>query len=200
MYEKQILAPGIVLYKTNSEFAKKIKNQIEETVDGKWDIAMAINPETGESIESPHRKCFDFTLHEKEIENSKKQKLYNEIYSWIKPAYEDFCSMYYIEETMSDIFLLLKYGESGKFDNHIDDGKKYPRTISLSAYVNDDYLGGEIEFNHFNVKYKPEIGDIIFFCSAFPYLHTVHPVLSGIRYAIVNWYRYKTYPKEWINS
>jgi predicted 2-oxoglutarate/Fe(II)-dependent dioxygenase YbiX len=70
----------------------------------------------------------------------------------------------------------------------------FPRTVSLSFYVNDDFDGGEIEFQHFNISHKPTAGDIILFSSSYPYMHRVKPVTDGTRYAIVNWYRYKGFP------
>ena len=76
----------------------------------------------------------------------------------------------------------------------MDDCAKFPRTVSVSAYLNDDYLGGEIEFPYFNISYKPKVGDILLFSSSFPYLHKVNQITSGTRYAVVNWYRFEGYP------
>ena len=57
--------------------------------------------------------------------------------------------------------------------------------------MNDDFEGGELQFKEFDLKIKPEAGDIIVFCSGFPYMHQVAPVTMGIRYAVVKWYEYK---------
>jgi hypothetical protein len=83
---------------------------------------------------------------------------------------------------------LLKYGEGHHFGNHVDDNKMYPRTFSLSYYLNDDYEGGEIEFPRFGLKIKPVANQLIMFPANYVYNHIVHPVTSGTRYAVVNWF------------
>lgn len=196
MYNKVVLAPGIILYKTDKSKADMIKNQLEETIGSRWNQALAVDPETHENISSMSRKCFDYAVGSDVLNSTDLplKKLYTDIDEWISRAFEDYTSTYMIEKVVPGPYIFLKYNFSDKFDFHIDDGKKYPRTVSVSAYLNEDYSGGEIEFNHFNIKHKPESGDIIFFSSSYPYMHRVHPVESGTRYAVVNWYRYQGYP------
>ena len=194
MYKKTILAPGIVLYRTGSESVNGLKDEINQSVPTQeWKEAQVVNLETFEGQLHESRKCHDFVLYD---HNEELKDLYKKIDNWISPAFNDFMQEYNVEPIVSDMYLILRYGNLGKFDSHVDDGGKFPRTVSLSAYINEDYEGGELEFKHFNIKHKPQTGDIILFSSAFPYMHSVAPVISGTRYAIVNWYRYSTYPKE----
>lgn len=194
MYEKHILAPGIILYRTGSEIIAGLQDEIIASVPPEeWKEAHVVNPETYEAQVHESRKCHDFVLYDY---NEEMKGLYEKIGNWINPAFKDFEQQYYVEPTVSDMWLILRYGNMGKFDPHVDDGGKFPRTISLSAYLNDDYEGGELEFPNFGIKHTPKTGDIIIFSSAFPYMHRVAPVTSGTRYAIVNWYRYATYLKE----
>ena len=194
MYEKHILAPGIILYRSGSEVIAGLKDEIISSIPTEeWKEAHVVNPETYESEIHEARKCHDFVLYEN---NEELKNLYKKIDDWILPAFKDFEQEYHVEPTVSDMWLILRYGNLGKFDSHVDDGGKFPRTVSLSAYLNDDYEGGELEFNHFGIKHTPKVGDIIIFSSAFPYMHRVAPVTSGTRYAIVNWYRYSTYVQE----
>lgn len=83
---------------------------------------------------------------------------------------------------------ILRYGEGHFFEDHVDDSKIYPRTCSISYYINDRYEGGEIEFSRFNLKIKPEANQAIVFPANYVYNHKVHPVTSGVRWAIVNWF------------
>jgi hypothetical protein len=83
---------------------------------------------------------------------------------------------------------ILKYGMGHHFDNHIDDNKAFPRTFSISYYLNDDYEGGEIEFPRFGIKIKPEANQAIVFAANYVYNHKIYPVTGGTRYAIVNWF------------
>jgi predicted 2-oxoglutarate/Fe(II)-dependent dioxygenase YbiX len=92
--------------------------------------------------------------------------------------------------------MVLRYGVGQKFDQHADDGSLYPRTVSMTAYLNDNYDGGELEYTHFGVSFKPSPGDVIIFPSNYPYQHRVVPVTGGLRYAIVNWFRWSSLAKN----
>lgn len=82
---------------------------------------------------------------------------------------------------------LLKYETAGHLPAHQDQGVS-SRVLSVLLYLNDDYDGGEIEFKHSNIKFKPEAGSVVFFPSNFLYVHEVYPVTKGPRYALPNWY------------
>jgi len=81
----------------------------------------------------------------------------------------------------------LKYKENTEYKTHYDGCTSTHRHISCILYLNDDYVGGEIEFPHFNVKIKPQAGMFLMFPSNFAYAHTAKPVLQGTKYAIVTW-------------
>jgi hypothetical protein len=191
--EKIILAPGIVLYKTKKEEANNILSLVEPSLKSRWKQAMAVNTETHENEIISSRSCFDYALSDQNYDNNL-QNLYEIIDNWIQPKIDDYASSYFVEKIKKGPYIFLKYKDNDKFDWHVDDGQKYPRTVSVSAYLNDNYEGGEFEFQHFGISHKPEAGDIIVFSSSFPYLHRVKPVVSGTRYAVVNWYRYDGYP------
>lgn len=82
---------------------------------------------------------------------------------------------------------LLKYNNAGHLPAHQDQGVS-TRVLSVLLYLNDDYEGGEIEFQHSKIKIKPEAGSILFFPSNFLYVHEVYPVTKGPRYSLPNWY------------
>jgi Rps23 Pro-64 3,4-dihydroxylase Tpa1-like proline 4-hydroxylase len=105
----------------------------------------------------------------------------------LKRSIDDYMANYGILYSDFEEYSILKYGKNQKFVNHIDDHPKYHRRISMVYYMNDSYEGGEIEFPRFNIKYKPKANDLIMFPSGYAYNHSVHPVISGTRYAIVGW-------------
>lgn len=90
---------------------------------------------------------------------------------------------------------LLSYGVGGKYDEHNDsedwvNGKLQqivPRDITMIWYLNDDYIGGELEFTQFQLTFKPKSGDMIAFPSYYEFAHRVHSVTSGKRCALVTW-------------
>ena len=82
---------------------------------------------------------------------------------------------------------LLRYGKNQRFHNHIDDHPFFTRRVSLTFYINDDYEGGDIEFDRFGVRVKAKANQLLVFPSNYMYSHQVHPVESGLRYVVVQW-------------
>jgi hypothetical protein len=82
---------------------------------------------------------------------------------------------------------LLRYGKTGHLPAHQDQGVS-SRVLSSVMYLNDNYVGGEIEFVNSGVKIKPSAGSIIFFPSNFLYIHEVYPITEGYRYSMPHWY------------
>lgn len=92
---------------------------------------------------------------------------------------------------------LLRYGAGGKYAAHSDadyydfeQSKWYRamnRDVSLLIYLNDNYAGGGLKFEHLNYTYQPKAGDLVFFPSNYVYSHESLPVESGVKYALVSW-------------
>ena len=91
---------------------------------------------------------------------------------------------------------LLRYEVGGFLPAHQDHGVS-SRILSTVSYLNDDYDGGEIEFQNSNIKIKPPAGSIIFFPSNFLYVHEVSQITKGSRYSLPHWYHNM---REMINS
>ena len=87
-------------------------------------------------------------------------------------------------------WIVMKYDEGCFFKNHRDDSAMFDRRVSVIVYLNDDYSGGEIEFPDFGVLHKPKAGDVLFFPSAYSYVHNIKEITKGTRYAVVNWYTF----------
>lgn len=80
---------------------------------------------------------------------------------------------------------LVRYGPGQHFDEHCDHGFSYNCTVSLVAYLNDDYEGGEIYFRLQDLTIKPDAGDLFIFPSNYMYPHKAMPVKSGTKYSLV---------------
>ena len=89
-------------------------------------------------------------------------------------------------------FGLLRYREGQHYDWHIDADhdpykESHMRTFSVVTYLNDDFLGGMTEFA--DKARKPAVGSSLFFPSNWVFHHRAQPVIQGVKYVIVNWYR-----------
>lgn len=79
--------------------------------------------------------------------------------------------------------------------------KRYPYLwsghLSILAYLNDDYEGGELYFPDLDYSIKPKKGMLILFPGSLHYQHGVTPVTSGTRYTLSQWSRFKDFIEEY---
>lgn len=84
-----------------------------------------------------------------------------------------------------EAFNFVRYRQGQHFQTHHDHGYSYNCTVSLVAYINDDYEGGGLYFPIQDIHVKPTAGDLYVFPSNFMYPHRAMPVTSGTKYSIV---------------
>jgi hypothetical protein len=84
-------------------------------------------------------------------------------------------------------FMVREYNAGSKMSAHSDvysyvkkDGNPVKPSLTAILYINDDYVGGEIDFIRDDLKIKPKAGSIIIFPS--DKQHEVLEILSGNRY------------------
>jgi Rps23 Pro-64 3,4-dihydroxylase Tpa1-like proline 4-hydroxylase len=194
--EEKVLAPGIVLYNLDQEKCKDfLKNFVlySENFLEVGTINRKIKNSYTSIVDEDYRNCKVFGLSQisKCPTEDPFVKCKKEFNSLVLDYIEKFKAKYGINDLISEYdWIFLRYDSGGFFKVHADDSHKYARTVSVSVYLNDEYDGGEILFPYFNIKYKPKSGDILIFSSAFPYAHSVEPITSGTRYALVNWYSF----------
>ena len=192
------IAPGIVVYKNVLEEYSTLISEIEDaTVLGAvtWIQAgvksgeeSGVNTDTRDTLTIPVTYKFFETPQAEDsvvgIFNSYLSKLFFDSFTKIE---EDYKATYGIATDWHDQYGILKYGVGQKFTNHIDDHRDFHRRISTLYYLNEDYVGGEINFPRFGIKYKPQANEMILFPSTYVYNHSVDEVIEGTRYAVVSW-------------
>ena len=189
---KQELAPGIMLYKTGKESARTIKGLIQNSMFKQWQAAEVL-VDGKPTVQYDARNCYNYFLDYRQNDCHPQDPIVRAKKSLevgIDGIIEDYRGRYSITPLISHHTVLLRYEPGNMFHNHYDAAPAYPRIVSVSMFLNDNFDGGELEFKEFNIKIKPEAGDVVIFCSAFPYMHQVHPVTKGIRYAAVKWYEF----------
>ena len=173
---KEELSPGIVIYKDaikdRAYLLDLMKRVNYDEIGGSRDVGICYIKQ-----DSKETTLFDI---EEILESSLDQCL------------KDYCSQYAIDGIVPEDWQLVRYGEGQQFGTHLDENYDNPRTVSLTMYINNDYTGGELEYVWFNKTYRPDPGDIIIFPSNYVFSHKVHKVLSGTRYVVVRFYKWRT--------
>jgi hypothetical protein len=161
-----------------------------------------------------YRDCYDFKFKKTDIEhdtsNDSKllQSIWQDVYDVQAPAVEDYRRDYNIMPLKYwESFNFIKYGPGQHFKEHHDHGYSYNCTVSLVAYINDDYDGGELYFRLQGLNIKPKAGDLYIFPSNYMYPHQAMPVNSGTKYSIVTMLDYSKkyhtpdmYDPKWENE
>lgn len=139
-----------------------------------------------------YRDCADFKFKKTDLsfDKSKKslalQELWEDVYQAKRHAVDNYRGDFNIMDLKYwEAFNFIKYGPGQHFQEHHDHGYSYNCTVSLVAYVNDDYEGGELYFRLQDLMIKPKAGDLFIFPSNYMYPHRAMPVHSGTKYAIV---------------
>ena len=61
------------------------------------------------------------------------------------------------------------------------------RLLAWMVYLNDDYEGGETEFNYLSKRVKPKKGTLLMWPTGFTHTHRGGMVISGEKYILTGW-------------
>lgn len=197
---KKEIAPGIVIYSNVIPDSENLYKDIEEgmaSVGFAWNEA-AVKENSDPMVNKKTRDTSTFGIPYKgkieevavlSLGDAFINNVNNLFFEHFDPIEKDYMADYGIFTEWHDSYGILKYGEGQQFTNHIDDHPTYHRRISTVYYLNENYTGGEINFPRFGVTLKPKANQMIVFPSTYVYNHSVSPVTSGERYAVVSWMR-----------
>ncbi len=188
---------GIKVYKNTIPKDSNIPMRLHVSLDDsqheyyRWHESLV-----GEGTKIPdYRDCTDFKMNESYIDQTPKEfddivNIYNIVAEAQKQCLRNYESQYNVCMNYMESINFVKYTPNQHFSVHTDHGFSYVCTISCVTYLNDDYDGGELYFPNFEIEWKPEFGDSIFFPSTFLYAHASKPVLSGTKYSAVTMFDY----------
>ncbi len=192
------LAPGVIMYK-NIFSPENIIELIESESKEDWPYLMWENSETDNGKISSYRMSVQMELNPlqaNKIENIPRMKpaavLWKKIFKNIDAAVYHYRDKYSLELSTDEGYRVLKYPSGGEYSSHCDYGSENGRILSCVGWFNDDFNGGELEFDYFGIKVSPSAGSMVLFPSNYLYRHTAHPVEEnnfGIKYAFVTWLR-----------
>jgi len=195
---KRELAPGIFVYSNALNYSNSLISDIEEGMSSakiEWQLAGVKTGDEEAGKNKELRDTFVVPVPYSDVEIKEFVGFKGAFFSSLSnlflenfgPLEHDYKLSHGLSTTWHDQYSILKYGVGQKFVNHIDDHKDYHRRMSTIYYINDNYEGGEIVFPRFNITHKPVANEFLVFPSTYVYNHSVLPVTSGERYAVVSW-------------
>ena len=197
--EKEEIAPGIVIYSNVIADSNNLYLDIEEGMISakiEWQGAMVKEGNSENIVNNLTRSTstigipYSGIVQESPLTTFSEEftiNLNNLFFENFDPIEKDYKASYGIATVWHDQYGILKYGKDQFFTNHIDDHQDFHRRISTIYYLNDNYVGGEINFPRFGITFKPKANQMILFPSTYVYNHSVSPVIEGERYAVVSW-------------
>lgn len=187
------LAPGIFVYHDVLPKEMNIVERLEEVLNDRTNFYNYMEAMVGYGMKMPeYRDCYDFKfkktdiMHDPSPSSQKLQELWQDLYDRKLSAVKNYSRNFNVGELRYwEAMNFVKYGPGQHFQEHTDHGYSYNCVVSLVAYPNDDYEGGELEFRLQGLKVKPRAGDLFIFPSNFMYPHKSLPVESGVKHSIV---------------
>ena len=182
-YENVIDNPQEIIYFLENENEEYQKNN----GIGEWEQWKTSGDEPYQFGE---KKVINSEIVKKSKEKSK--DIYTKIDSSIEKVLLD-----YKNKTMDNIgepqsYGIARYFPEKEMGEHVDfdlksvDSAKaslFP-TVSCVLYLNDNYIGGEIEFTKQDVFIKPSAGSMIVFPSVEPFYHKSNKTMTGYKYVV----------------
>jgi len=187
------LGSGIFVYHDVVKPEMDVINRIESVLQDPSNPYQFSEAMVGYGMKMPdYRDCYDFKYKKTDIQHDqseaslKLQELWQELYYAKLQAVKHYCQSFNIGELRYwEAMNFVKYGPDQHFMEHHDNGYSYNCVVSLVAYPNDDYEGGELFFRLQNLNIKAKAGDLFIFPSNYMYPHQAKPVVSGTKYSIV---------------
>lgn len=194
------LGSGIVVYSNVLPRDLNIPERLENVLEGKENmingnaVRYAWQPAyVGyQELMPDYRDCVDFKYKKSDLyddgteEYRKLAEIWDDCYTKQKEVVDHYCAKYNIHNLRYwEAFNFIKYEKGDHFQYHHDHGFSYNCTVSLVGYLNDDYTGGGLHFQHQDLLYTPVAGDVVIFPSTYMYSHRAMPVNDGTKYSLV---------------
>jgi hypothetical protein len=184
---------GIWLYEDVIPKELKVIDRLEEVLLDTSNSYKYQDALVGYGVKMPeYRDCFDFKYKKTDIERDTSEAGKKLVSLWEDTHYRQLQAVKHYTHTYNigelrywEATNYVKYGPGQHFQEHHDHGFSYNCVVSLVAFPNDDYEGGELAFSIQGVTIKPKAGDLYVFPSNFMYPHRAMPVLSGTKYSMV---------------
>ena len=145
-------------------------------------------------VEVKNAKVIDDTLKVHDFDTFTNQFLnifWNEVYPKYVDRYIGLSGM--AKHTIYDIKIQKTSPEGGFHRWHMEkSGKEYrDRLMAFMLYLNTIESGGETEFLHQRLKFKPNQGDFLLWPAGYTHTHRGDPPFSGDKYILTGWVEFE---------
>lgn len=194
---RPIICDGIAIYRNVIDYPQQIIDVIESVTGNEfnnkfhWTKSTVVHPDGNIGISDVRTNSILYlNTFEKDIFSTALSHINSVIHKSFVSCLDDYLIRFEnsINIQASTNYSILKYEHNQKYVHHLDDGVLTPRKISGVGYLNDNFTGGELDFDKLEFKYYPMSGDIVLFPSVAPYSHASLPVIDGTKYSVVNWW------------
>lgn len=189
---------GIVLYKNvwpkDSHFAERLEEVLSGSEHERYSWHVATVGDTELMLD--YRNCSDYKIRQAELPIvdpgfEELGNIYTEVITGVRECLAHYSGLYNnLKLDYEEATNFVRYQEGQHFSIHPDSGYSYSCVVSTIGYINDNYTGGEYILPYFDVKFKPEMGDVLIHPSTFVYAHASLPVITGTKYSAVTMYDY----------
>ena len=194
---RPIICGGIAIYRNSIEHPQEIIHVIESVVGNElndifsWVEASVIDQDGTTSVSDVRtNSTLGLAVSGRDVFSSAVKHINSLLHESFAACFNDFVLRFDIESDVetSKNYSILKYKKTEQYIYHLDDSPAIPRKVSAVGYLNDDFSGGELDFDKLPFKYFPVAGDIVVFPSIEPYSHASLPINDGVKYSVVNWW------------
>jgi len=208
-FDREILAPGIVIYKNNYVITQKDLNLLDQQCEDALSRMYTFMYDDDGNLEYAVNRSFHKMLPEHidrtsiRITENLDPVLVGQIEQSISNVLLDYIDLY--PDLLRSIWWrsmghFCVYKTGANLGLHSDNDVNYrPKTepidqgatrhtLSCTTVLNDDFQGGDLYFEYYDLTVSPKAGDIVFFPSNYLATHCVQEVTEGVRYSYVSFY------------
>ena len=180
----------------NDDLCKEIINFFEKNkiLHTKGFVGLGIDPTI--------KKTTDICINPNDLKNDK-FKFFNNYINELHKCFVDYQHQWlFMKSIINDVdigsFNVQKYSKSGHFSKvHSERTNLHnsDRLFAWMTYLNDVEDGGKTNFEHYNIKIKPKIGNTLIWPAEWTHAHSGEIVNNGEKYIITGWMNFP-YSKE----
>lgn len=126
----------------------------------------------------------EFHWGEQSVEGLETREILYDFFKYFKDQIE---KIFQVKDLELERIFLQTMKPGGQLIEHLDGEHRF----AVLAYMNSDYIGGELRFSRDNLSIIPETGDVLFFHGGSRNPHSVLPLISGNRTSLIMFFTNK---------